>query len=342
MNCNYFLRHASFFVFATTIAAGPAIAQADVTVYVSANGSDSYDGSAASYSTGTTGPVKTLAHAQALIRAARGNDTSTHAVMYVGAGTYNFSNSLSLSSQDSNLTISGATNNGTMLTGSVPITGWDHYMSPALRRRFSANVIKKLYSSATSANLGVIQLQHGSQTTNTAAELIMGGSPMQLVRFPATGYMNVTSVDSTGQNITTDQNRKIASASDCWMTGFFNNNSAASTVQVTAAPSTNQYSLAAAQYSEAVPVVGSRVAVLNQPEDLQYPGQYYIDRSAGRVYFYPPAASDTLLSTSTAITSLDGPVIMINSASNVQLNNVVVQGSRATGINLYKLHQHID
>jgi len=65
-------------------------------------------------------------------------------------------------------------------------------------------------------------------------------------------------------------------------------------------------------------MVGNRFYVYNLLEELDAPGEWYLDRNDGMLYFYPPngATGDVSLST------LDGPMYKIAGASNIKFKNL--------------------
>ncbi len=74
------------------------------------------------------------------------------------------------------------------------------------------------------------------------------------------------------------------------------------------------------------------VFFFNVPEELDQPGEYYIDRASGKAYLYPPQtwSDESVLSVSV----LNEPVISLNGTSNIRLRNLTIEGTRTIGVTI--------
>jgi hypothetical protein len=76
---------------------------------------------------------------------------------------------------------------------------------------------------------------------------------------------------------------------------------------------------------------GQRFHFLNILEELDQPGEYYLDRKSGFLYFWPPTA----LEASEALLSLlDQPVIRVQKAAHLEIRSLRIEASRTTGIEI--------
>lgn len=74
-----------------------------------------------------------------------------------------------------------------------------------------------------------------------------------------------------------------------------------------------------------------RFYALNLLEELDQPGEFYIDRTAGRLYLWPPAA---VCGARVVLSTLNAPVIRLKDVSHVTLRGFTVEACLGTGIEL--------
>ncbi|CAG0927105.1 hypothetical protein TFLX_00353 [Thermoflexales bacterium] len=72
-------------------------------------------------------------------------------------------------------------------------------------------------------------------------------------------------------------------------------------------------------------------AVLNLLEEIDTPGEWYLDRSNGRLYFWPPA---NLNGSDIAVSLLAAPLVQISNANDIQFDGVSFELSRGDLINV--------
>jgi hypothetical protein len=76
-------------------------------------------------------------------------------------------------------------------------------------------------------------------------------------------------------------------------------------------------------------VMPRRFQAINLLEELDQPGEYYIDRSTGTFYFWPPAK---LSGARTVLATLSAPVVALKDASHVVLRGFIVEDSQGDGM----------
>ncbi len=72
-----------------------------------------------------------------------------------------------------------------------------------------------------------------------------------------------------------------------------------------------------------------RYRALNLLEELDRPGEFYIDRDSGRLYFWPP---DEIAGARIVLSTLNAPIISVKDASHVALRGFVVEAGQGNGI----------
>ncbi|MFA6110437.1 MAG: right-handed parallel beta-helix repeat-containing protein, partial [Candidatus Latescibacterota bacterium] len=76
---------------------------------------------------------------------------------------------------------------------------------------------------------------------------------------------------------------------------------------------------------------GQRFYFLNVLEELDRPGEYYVDRAAGLLYFWPP---DPPAGNDAAVSVLEGPLVEIREAGHLRFEGLVLECSRGIGVQI--------
>jgi len=72
-----------------------------------------------------------------------------------------------------------------------------------------------------------------------------------------------------------------------------------------------------------------RYCALNLLEELDQPGEYYADRAAGRLYFWPP---DTMKGSRVVLSTLNAPLVSLQDASGVTLRGFILEAGLGDGL----------
>ena len=197
-------------------------------------------------------------------------------------------------------------------------------------------------------------------------ELFFNGVPMTLARWPNNDFTNIQSIKDMGSivrnwmddikgstqtiaapgdgwvppedredppkgfafTVDSDRLQRWTQAEDPWMFGYWYWDWSDQSVQIKAV---NPYSrtIESIQPSAYGLRAGQRFYVYNLLEELDAPGEWYLDRSEGILYFYPPSIDSKAL---VQISLLPEPLVEINGASNVVLRGLSMGVSRAAGV----------
>ncbi|WP_326791742.1 right-handed parallel beta-helix repeat-containing protein [Streptomyces sp. NBC_00841] len=326
--------------------------------FVATNGNDSNQGTQAA-------PLATLEKARDVIRTWRqgapGRATEPVTVFLRG-GTYRRTGSFTLEAQDSGAPgrpVTYAAYNGEQvrLVGGVdlPATGFEPVSDQAIRDRLPAGS-RDIVREFDLKTLGItdygqiLQTGYGLPRTVTPPELFFNSKAMALARYPSTGFLTVGQVIDPGGNprsVLGDPDKMAAefakgatfkytdprpstwtNTSDVWMQGYWFYDWADGNLQVkTIDPAAQTISTkTASMYSVKA---GQRYYYYNVLEELDSPGEWYLDRATGKLYLYPPSA----LSGATVLLSLlADPMAVLNGCSNVTFSNLIFEGARGDGI----------
>ncbi|MFI6728676.1 right-handed parallel beta-helix repeat-containing protein [Streptomyces sp. R-74717] len=326
--------------------------------FVATNGKDSNPGT-------QTAPLATLEKARDVIRTWRqgapGRATEPVTV-YLRGGTYRRTRSFTLEAQDSGAPgrpVTYAAYNGEQvrLVGGVdlPATGFEPVSDQAIRNRLPAGS-RDIVREFDLKTLGItdygqiLQTGYGLPRTVTPPELFFNSKAMTLARYPNTGFLTVGQVIDPGGNprsVLGDPDKMAAEfakgatfkytdsrpstwtdTSDVWMQGYWFYEWADGNLQIkTIDPAAQTISTkTASMYSVKA---DRRYYYYNVLEELDSPGEWYLDRATGKLYLYPPSA----LSGATAqLSLLADPMAVLNGCSNVTFSNLIFEGARGDGI----------
>jgi len=179
-------------------------------------------------------------------------------------------------------------------------------------------------------------------------DLYFNGEPMTLARWPNQGYARFAKViergpapreGETGETLPVfeyDGMRpsRWVGASDYWLHGYLVYDWYDEHVAVKAIDAEKQritlvkpgfYGIGG--YGES----GSKYCAMNLLEELDAPGEYYIDRRTGVLYFWPPSPT---AEGRVIVATFDQPLIRAKDASNVVIRGMTFEASRGHGIQI--------
>jgi hypothetical protein len=151
--------------------------------------------------------------------------------------------------------------------------------------------------------------------------------------YAAAGFLRIPQVISTQSNnyvfrFPGTRYQRWTQASSIWFQGLFGQLWADDTISGTIDLSGNVHLLNNPSYGLNLQ---APFAVLNLLEEIDTPGEWYVDRSNGRLYFWPPAA---LTGSDIAVSQIATPLVQINNATDIQFDGVLFELSRADLVNV--------
>jgi hypothetical protein len=184
---------------------------------------------------------------------------------------------------------------------------------------------------------------YGRPAPKQTLELFFNGEPLMLARWPNRGFVNGGTIVEPGRKgeaapsvfeYLDDRHARWTQAEDAWLFGYFAHGWADRTLKilsidtkprrVTCAP----YELLARMMEPVKWFNQGRIKyhVFNLVEELDQPGEWYLDRKTGLLYFYPP--SDPARA-AVEIGLLSAPMISLEDATDVRIEGLVFDLSRA-------------
>jgi hypothetical protein len=295
--------------------------------YVATDGSDANPGTMEK-------PFATLEKARDTIRQSKAQAPADGSItVYLRHGSYFRTQSFALTEQDSGvqdkpIAYRGYSGEEVRLSGgrAVPSSAFSAVTpADAVWPRLDASARGKCLK----ANLTPLGI--GPYGDALQMELSVGGELMPLARWPNEGFVRTTSAEN---NITFgyDDSRpeRWLAAPDAYAMGYWYHGWANRMERIASIdPASKKITLAKApSYGIAAK---KPYVVLNLLEEIDRPGEWYLDRQAGVLYLWPPEGferSEILLS------SLGAPILALKGTSFVRLEGLVLEMSAANGLEI--------
>jgi hypothetical protein len=325
---------------------------AEVTLHVSPKGADTAPGSAGA-------PLATLERARDLMREMREKTPellSEGATVWVHGGTYERANPFTLEARDSGTALGmmayrAAPGESPVLLGGrvLPIEAFQPVTDDTVLKRLDP-AARDAVRRADLRALGITDLgvfPDAFSTPPVVPELFFDGKRMTLARWPngdewatvasvvdsgPAPWRNQQSQDTGTFEFSGDRPARWTAAPAVWLYGYWCFDWASETVRVksidTAArrmtlASPHVYGIGSGNKAE------RRFCALNLLEEIDAPGEYYVDRENGCLYFWPPAA---ITADSVLLSLLREPVVQITNAAHIKLRGLTVACSAGTGV----------
>ncbi|ACB76194.1 right-handed parallel beta-helix repeat-containing protein [Opitutus terrae] len=341
---------------ATTFGWFACASAAPVQFHVASDGSDQWSGTrAAPNSARTDGPFASLERARAAVQNA---DRTAGLEVVLHAGTYARSASLDLGPEDSGtaehpVVWRVADRETAILSGAVTLRGFCPVADAAVGQRLQESVRDKVVWTDLRAQ-GITDFGTLTQRGSPGLELFFRGRRMQLARYPNTEWLLIADVPQTGPTrlheglerekrfdgvpagrhygrITFDDPRPSHWAPDdnLYAHGYWTWDWSDSFQRVQSVQSGGRELTFAAPHHNYGYTRHQRFYFLNVLEEIDQPGEWYLDRGAGRLYFYPPATPGP---DDVTVSILDTPFLRLAGARHVTIAGLRFTAGRAGGV----------
>jgi hypothetical protein len=310
---------------------------AQISFYISPKGNDSYPGTVEK-------PFATLGKARDVVRTIKKSDSSPITIFLRG-GYYELSDSFGLDSVDSGsdrapIVYTSYAKEEVHLIGGKKISGFEAVKDSAVLRRLEIsarnNVVQFNLKKLGINNFGqIVRRRFGVINSNSGMELFFNEKPMTLARWPNSNWAYVDSIPVSGDKskfyFHNDRVKRWTSSKDVWLHGYWKWDWADSYERVKNIDTTRQTIETYPPHGVYGYTKGKRFYVLNVLEEIDAPGDCYLDRDNGLLYFYPPSE----IADAEIIVSLrSGPLISIWNTSNVVIKNIDISCTRGFGVRI--------
>jgi hypothetical protein len=230
------------------------------------------------------------------------------------------------------------------LVGGKTVTGWEPVTDPALLERLDPAARGQVFQANLRA-LGLTDLQGIGQArvyqSDPGLELFFQDRPMTLARYPNTGYMHLAEVlDANGapasDRANTPEGRFVCDdprparwvrERDIWLHGFWVWDWADERIPLGSIdPATHTLRLAPQPGRSYELRKGQWFYAENVLPELDSPGEWYLDRDTGLLYFWPPAP----LAAGAAVVSVVRDLFRLRDVSHVSFRRLCIEAGRGS------------
>ena len=340
-----------------------------ITFYVSLSGNDSWSGKLSEpKSDNTDGPFATLQKARNAIRHIKegGPLPRGGVIVYIRGGIYSISETFKLSAEDSGTEDAPIIwraypdedvhfNGGRVITGFEPIN--EPSVLTCIDKTYHDRILKIDLKARGISNFGEMKpTGFGRPIQPTALELFFKGKPMTIARYPNEGWLKIAGVPQTGEKPIQEglDRRKVDGipagrhygrfaydgdrpknwlfeVNDIWMHGYWTWDWAESYEKVKKIDTR----LREIYTEEPHGVYGytkyQRYYFLNVLEELDTPGEWYLDRTRGILYFWP---ASPINEGDANISILEELMVSLEETSYITIQGIIFEGTRASAIKI--------
>ena len=336
---------AAVLVFATALCA-------QTTLFVSPQGSDENPGTA-------DRPLATLGGARDAIRRIKktaGLPEGGVVVLLVG-GVYRLDASFTLDARDSGtekqpIVYRAAKGEAVRLVGGRCVDGFRPVKDADVLERLDPAARGKVYATDLRAqgidDLGELRPEgYARPHSNTRLELFFDARPMTLARWPNEGFVRIADVPkaprvvdsanvvrgtaSGGFYYSGDRPERWRHAEELWLHGFWHHDWADNSVRVASTDPERRFIATAPPHSFYGYTKGQRFYAFNLLEEVDAPGEWFLDRRTAVLYFCPPGP----LEKGEVVVSLLGePLVVLADVSHVGLEGMTLEAGRSDGVHV--------
>lgn len=317
-------------------------------LHVATNGNDAWSGELAiPNDEETDGPFATLTRARDRVRrfkAAAGLPQGG-VLVTVHGGVYRLIGLLELSAQDSGaadapVVYRAAAGEEVRLMGGRPVSDFEPVTDPGVRERLA----EPARDQVRQADLRLLGLTDYGTASGGGLELFFRDKPMPLARWPDVGFAKVTEVlgktpvDVRGTKgcaegffaVDTDRLRRWTDEKDVWLHGYWFWDWSDQRQRVKAMDIEKQTIELEAPHHSYGYRKGQWFYAYNLLSEIDRPGEWYLDRETGILYFWPPEP----IQPGQVVVSVLPALLAMKDAAHTTFQGFVFEAARGTAITI--------
>ena len=228
----------------------------------------------------------------------------------------------------------------------VPVSDW--HVLQRLDEEARHHVLQANLRAHGITNFGLLRSRGFARPAAAAhMELFFGGRPMTLARWPNDGFLKIAAIpeeskrdDDHGQEIGEleagfhyegDRPERWHSVENVWVHGYWAWDWANSYEGIATLDSEKRLIRTKPPHGSYGFRVGQRFYFLNILEELDGPGEYYVDQKEGILYFWPPEPPEGV---EALVSILETPMISMTGVSWVTVRGLTLEATRGCGIRI--------
>lgn len=318
-------------------------------IHVSKTGNDKNSGN-------LNAPVATIEKARDLIKGIKRRNNSSP-VIIIHEGEYELGNPLIFNEQDSGsekcpLIIRAAFGEKVVFSGGRRLNSLSFFLvkDKKVLNRLSEHVRSEIYQIDLQEqginNFGKhVQYGHGLPVVPSTLELYFNDEPLTLAQYPNKGSIKIGKVLDKGSvprvgdhsnrgavfHYTDDRHKRWAGLNDVWMQGTFNYGYADDFINIETIDTFKKTIKLRSPhlYGVANGKDFQQYVAINILEELDQPGEWYLDRDTGVLYLWPPSS---LAKAKIVVSIIEDPIISLQGVRNVRLENITIENGRGIGV----------
>ena len=331
------------------VAMSTALSAAPVALHVAPGGNDAWSGREAKAGPDGAGPFATLPRARDEVRKLKqaGPLPAGGVVVEVAAGTYELAQPLELTAEDAGtaeapIVYRAADGAEVRLVGGRQVTNFVPVTDPAVLQRLDESARGKVFQADLKA-LGITDF--GEVTADgKRLEVFFQDKPMTLARWPNEGFVRIVDVvggaphkihgipgDKIGKFVYDGERpTRWTAEADVWPHGYWFWDWSDQRQQIEAIDTAKHVISLKPPYHTYGYRKNQWYYALNVLAELDAPGEWYLDRAAGMLYFWPPAPP----AEGRTLVSVLPNLITCKEASHVTFRGLTLEATRSTAVTI--------
>jgi len=240
------------------------------------------------------------------------------------------------------------------LLGGRPLTGFEPVTDKAIRARLDEHARDHVLQ-VDLRQLGVTEFGElrsrgfGRPAVAAHCELFFDGQPMTVARWPnegewahVAGYPEANAQDDghgstigkleDGFLYSGDRPRRWQATDSLWVHGYWSWDWANSYERVASLDRDQRLMRTAAPYGQYGFRKGQRFYFLNVLEEIDQPGEWFLDRKSGTLYFWPPGKMEGAVA---LLSLLEEPILKLTNVSHTTFQGLTLEATRSNAVEIH-------